>query len=73
MNPNPVHNPYVQEKIEQRRDMPMGRDVPNADSLHSRAPEGRVGCGPAVIVLLIVFVLVALASSNGNGILALLY
>ena len=73
MHPNSVHNQYVEEKIEQRREMPIGRDVPEAYWFHRRVPEGQVGCGPVLAVLLVVFFLAAVASASGSATLVLLH
>ena len=53
--------------------MPIGRDVPEAYWFHRRAPEGQVGCGPVLAVLLIVFFLAAVASASGSATLVLLH
>ena len=72
MHSNSVPNRYVEEQIEHRRDLPIGRDVPEAYWLHSPVQEGQVGLGSVLAVLLVVLLLVAVASTSDSVTLVLL-
>lgn len=71
MPPSTASNHYVDKMIERRNDRPIGRDSIQPEWCGRQSGQRQAGCGMALLVVFVMFVLAVFASTPGSVTLAL--